>query len=79
MSEKEFCLVSDLNDQTLLALAGQLVQELDLRGLPDVSFKQGYKAGFLAALRDENLGPGQVWEAQEIEELYQDLERRFAA
>lgn len=79
MSQKEFCLVSELNDQNLLALAGQLAQELELRGLPDVSFKQGYKAGFLAALRDENLGPGQVWEASEIEELYQDLERRFAA
>ncbi|MBU4599115.1 MAG: hypothetical protein KKA46_14985 [Proteobacteria bacterium] len=79
MSKKVFCLVSDLNDSTLLALAGRVGQELELRGLPDVSFKQGYKAGFLAALRDENLGLCQVWEASEIEALYQDLERRFAA
>lgn len=79
MSQKEVFLVSELNDQNLMTLAGRVVQEMELRGLPDVSFKQGYKAGFLAALRDENLGPGQVWEASEIEALYQDLERRFAA
>ena len=41
MSQKEFCLVSDLNDQTLLALAGQVVQELELRGLPDCVLQTG--------------------------------------
>ena len=62
MGQKEFCLIGQLDDATLLQMAGRVCEELELRGLPDVSFKQGYKAGFLAALRDSEFGPGQVLE-----------------
>ena len=71
--------VTEMNDRALSKLAKRIARELDMRGLPDVSFKQGYKAGFLAALCDEDYGPGQVWSHEESEELFRELDRRFAA
>lgn len=69
--------IEEMNDAALLRLASQVNQALELRGLPDVSFKEGFKAGFLAALRDENWGPGQVWTDEEAAELFAELERQF--
>jgi hypothetical protein len=69
--------IEELNDAALLRLAFQVNQALELRGLPDVSFKEGFKAGFIAALRDENWGPGQVWTDEEAAELFAELERQF--
>lgn len=79
MKGNRYCLMSEADDNTLLQMARRMVKELELRGLPDLSFKQGYKAGFLAALRDENLGPGHVWNQKEVRELFKELDRRFAA
>ena len=79
MSRKGFCLIGELDDATLSRMAKRVSKEMELRGLPDVSFKQRYKAGFLAALRDENIGPGQVWSHEEVNDLFRELERRFAA
>lgn len=79
MTKKGFCLIGQLDDATLIQVAGRVADELELRGLPDVSFKQGYKAGFLAALRDGDIGPGQVWGQDRAEGLFTELERRFAA
>ena len=63
----------------LLQVAGRVCEELELRGLPDVSFKQGYKAGFLAALRDSEFDPGHVGSLEHAKALYAELEQRFAA
>ena len=77
--KKYFCLVSDMNDHTISKLAERVCEELELRGLPDASFRQGYKASFLAALRDDRIGPGQVWNEEEAKRLRNELDRRFAA
>jgi hypothetical protein len=79
MGQKGFCLIGQLDDATLLQMAARVCEELELRGLPDVSFKQGYKAGFLAALRDSEFGPGQVLSLEQAKGLYAELEQRFAA
>ena len=72
-------LIRDMRDAALLQMAATVQEEIELRGLPDRSFKQGYKAGFLAALCDQDYGPGQVWSHEEREGLFQELDRRFAA
>lgn len=79
MAKRRFCLISDMDDATLLAAAGRMSQELELRGLPDVSFKEGYKRGFLAALKDREIGLGQVWSPELGRRLCCELERRFGA
>ena len=79
MKMKQLMLLSDADDRTVIKVAAKVAAEMELRGLPDLSFKQGYKAGFLAALQDEQIGPGQVWSKVEINELYRELDRRFAA
>ena len=79
MSKELLGAIKEMNDLTLMRLAKEVQEAMELRGLPDHSFKQGYKAGFLAALCDEDIGPGQVWSREEAQELYQELERRFAA
>ena len=79
MKMKRLMLLGDADDRTVIKLAARVVAEMELRGLPDLSFKQGYKAGFLAALQDEQIGPGQVWDHDEIMELHRELDRRFAA
>ena len=78
MDSKSICFIKNLNDEALLDLAAGVVEELELRGLPDVSYKEGYKRGFLYALRDSDLGPGQVWEEDEVVTLFQELERLFS-
>ncbi len=77
--KKDFSFSFYLDNNALMLLAARVQQEMELRGLPDISFKQGYKAGFLSALRDEDYGPGQVWDQEEIKDLYAELDRRFAA
>ena len=79
MKMKRLMLLSDADDRTLIKAAARIAAEMELRGLPDLPFKQGYKAGFLSALRDEDYGPGQVWDQDEIKDLYEELDRRFAA
>jgi hypothetical protein len=79
MKMKQLMRLSDANDRTVMQVAARVAAEMELRGLPDLSFKQGYKVGFLAALQDEQFGPGQVWDDDEIKELHQELDRRFAA
>ena len=71
--------ISDMQDAALLQMAARVQEEIELRGLPDRSFQQGYKAGFLAALCDQDYGPGQVWSHEERKGLFQELDRRFAA
>ena len=79
MSKKSFPNIGEMDAVSLMRIAGHVQREIELRGLPDVSFKQGYKAGFIAALRDEDIGPGQVWTQNESAELFKELDRRFAA
>ena len=79
MKMKRLMLLGDADDRTVIKVAARVMAEVELRGLPDLSFKQGYKAGFLAALQDEQIGPGQVWDHDEIKELHRELDRRFAA
>ena len=79
MKMKQLMLLADADDRTVIKVAARVAAEMELRGLPDLSFKQGYKAGFLAALQDEQIGPGQVWDDDEIKELHMELDRRFAA
>ena len=78
-AKKDFSFSLYLDNNALIFLAARVQQEMELRGLPDISFKQGYKAGFLAALRDGDFGPGQVWSDSEVKDLYKELDRRFAA
>lgn len=68
-----------LDDNRLTRLAATVADELESRGLRNVSYVDGYKAGFIAALRDENYGPGQVWLDEEAAELFKELDGRFIA
>ena len=79
MKRERLMSLRDTDDKTLLRHAARLSEELEWRGLPDLSFKQGYKAGFLAALQDDQFGPGQVWSKKEVKKLHKELERRFTA
>ncbi|MBU1740410.1 MAG: hypothetical protein KKC37_02615 [Proteobacteria bacterium] len=44
---------------------------------PNESYVAGFKDGFIAGLRDENLGPGQVWTDEEQAELFKEIDRWF--
>jgi len=68
-----------LDNLRLTRLAATVTAELEDRRLRDDSYVAGYKAGFLAALRDENWGPGQFWTDEETEELFAELDRPFVA
>ena len=70
-------LVKKLSNHELADLAVDVVGELETRDLSDPSYIEGYKAGFIAALRDENWGPGQVWTDEEKAELFKEIERWF--
>lgn len=71
--------LSGLDNLKLTRLATAVAAELEQRRLRDDSYVLGYKAGFLAALRDENWGPGQVWTDEEAEGLLIELEQLFPA
>ena len=66
-----------LDNLNLTRLAAAVTAELEKRRLRDDSYVQGYKAGFLAALCDENWGPGQVWTDEEAAELFAELDKSF--
>lgn len=71
--------IGKMKEAALLQLAAEVQAEIELRGLPDFSFKQGYKAGFLAAMRDRQLGSGQPWSPEQTQALNAEIERRFSA
>ncbi len=71
--------LKSLDNLKLTRLAAAVATELEQRRLRDDSYVLGYKAGFLAALRDENWGPGQVWTDEEAEGLLLELEQLFPA
>lgn len=71
--------IDEMQDSALMQLAAEMQAEIELRGLPDLSFKQGYKAGFVAALRDKAKSTGQPWSPEQTQALHAEIERRFAA
>jgi len=71
--------IGEMRDAALLQLAAEVQAEIELRGLPDLSFKQGYKAGFVAAMCDKAKSMGQPWSHEETKAIHPEIERRFAA
>ncbi|MBU0516840.1 MAG: hypothetical protein KJ621_18965 [Proteobacteria bacterium] len=46
-------------------------------GLRSTSYVTGFKDGFIAALRDENFGPGHTWTEKEQADLFEEIDRWF--